>query len=163
MDRELFKLLTEDLPKINRIVQNINHGGCLIFAHALKQEFDQFGIKSSIHVVGIDLSDLIEMLDFAETSNINVAYQKILDLDMSDIEEYYQFPHAMVRVEDRFYDSDGVHLINMQDYTDALDDKTVNILLSRHDLWNSDFRWSNSVKAVDAITKYMENCFNKLL
>jgi len=57
MNTNLINSIARNLKEINRIVPNLNYGGCAVFAHALGAELEKNGFKTNIVSIGFFLPE----------------------------------------------------------------------------------------------------------
>jgi len=152
----IVKLLESHLVEVNFKIHNINGGGCLIFANALKEYLASKNIDSTIHVVQVERLGhftpnytrkyIDQVIDAMNLKDVNEAfYQIATSKDIRDnqpLQAMWAFPHCAVKVNGALFDSCGLVEEN-RCISHRLDDRTVKALLELKDLWNDYFKASN--------------------
>ena len=152
----IIKLLESHLQEVNYKIRNINGGGCLIFANALKEQLKTLDIDSTIHVVQVKYPSrfhpnytkkyIDQVIDVMKVKDVNEAFYQIATCkDISDnepLQVMWAFPHCAVKVNGVLFDSCGI-VEEHRCISHRLDDRTVKALLELKDLWNDYFKDSN--------------------
>ncbi len=176
----IVKFLATHLTEVNDKIRNINAGGCLIFAHALKEQLAALGIDSTIHVVQSKYSSpfcpnfsrlyIDQVIEIMKVKDVNEAFYQIATckdiIHNEPLQAMWAFPHCAVKVNGVLFDSRGV-VDESRCISHRLDDRTVKALLDLKDLWNGTFKDSNPfikdhAKAIDsAIMDILANTVDK--
>ncbi len=176
----IVKFLAAHLAAVNFKIRNINSGGCLIFAHALKEQLAALGIDSTIHVVQSAHRSFFsppysrryidQVIELMKVKDVNEAFYEIATckdiIHNEPLQAMWAFPHCAVKVNGVLFDSCGV-VDESRCISHRLDDRTVKALLELKDLWNDTFKDSNPfikdhAKAIDsAIFDILSNTVDK--
>ena len=152
----IIKLLESHLQEVNYKINNINGGGCLIFANALKGQLATINIDSTIHVVQVGRPNpftpnytkkyIDQVIDVMKVKDVNEAFYQIAtckDIRSNEpLQAMWAFPHCAVKVNGVLFDSCGI-VEESRCISHRLDDRTVKALLELKDLWNDCFKDTN--------------------
>lgn len=139
---QIFNILRNEVPDVNKHLNYINAGGCLLFAQALQRELAKHGVKSKIVVVDLYRGGLEDMITGAKAKGVNEAYQKFTK-DHALMYSYCRFPHAVNMIGNKFFDSSG-EVFHGNNHSNALTPKTVEALVGCHEIWNHMFKDYNN-------------------
>ena len=156
--------LAEALPKVNMKLNDINFGGCGVFALELHKALKVRGIKSHMLLTGgayreIDLHNIINNTAHA---GINCAYQQLFKewdgAGRCALPNFHN-SHIVLRVGRKLYDSDGE--LTTRTIGKPLTIKTMEQFL-RMDCWNANFMMSNA-NDVPSVLGTLETFFARTL
>lgn len=142
----IHEVLAKVLPDSRKVLNEINYGGCGIFAHELQQALALLGVQSSVVLVGNDSfmsytrKQVDGIADGYGEGDLNVAYRNIFkEYAGLDRREYPDTcnGHLALQIGDTLFDSDGIynrgHAIS-----DGIDPDVMELFI-KAPLWNSDF------------------------
>jgi hypothetical protein len=167
---QLERILTEQVPKINNRLRNINNGGCGYFALEMHKALAKKGIKAKIVLMRHDSfwggnyteQRVQERITMYGGKGLNTSYQKALKLKVQKRNGINLWnAHICVEVDGKFYDADGE--FHGSAISKHLTIKTMELWLSIKSEWNSSFKEDNRGKLVtDVFERFFTIAFKNL-
>jgi hypothetical protein len=151
---ESLKQLVSEYQDINFKVQNLNRGGCGIFAEHLYITLKKMGYKPRIVCLTRDKEQLKEFVQ----------------LNTTDCSDFYNLSigHVVIMINGKLIDSRGIHNTVDECWSSRFLNQKYYKLTIRFDLlrtWNNDrYFWNNSFdrKNIKTIEKRLKNCYEKI-
>jgi len=104
----IIKYLNTELPKINSTINNINAGGCGVFASILGERLEKLGFKPKY-----------VLLTSKSYNKVNYGRKYIKDnkdVKIWELDEYITASHVVVSLSGYYIDSSGCHKIGKEDW-----------------------------------------------
>lgn len=110
MTFELGKKIVNAYGSVNDEIEELNAGGCGVFATLLCQRLQALGFDAKIYAL-IDLLDDDERIDFylkKHQSNLSALHKAMINGERPSAEEVYFNDHYCVAVDEFYFDSTGI-------------------------------------------------------
>lgn len=148
---ESVKQLVAEYQDINHKVQNLNRGGCGVFAEQLYITLKKMGYKPKIVVLTRDKKSLA-MFAMLKTSNTDVPLSVSIG-------------HVAIQLKGKLIDSKGIHNTIQECWWSHYPFSKLPISLELLKIWNSDNDfWNNCFdrKNIKTIEKKLADCYKKI-
>lgn len=160
-------ILKTKVAAINSELNNINAGGCGLFALEMHKALKEKGVKSSVVLVnrsGYDKQEVDSLIKSAQQKGINSSYQHLIKRKKRDGVRLpnMQNRHICVKVGNKLYDNNGIY--KGEAISKHITIKTMNLFL-KAPCWNSTFKWNNESNndIEGTIAKFFSRLFSKEL
>ncbi len=166
MDNQyIHHVLTNKLPAVNVVVNNINHGGCGFSALAMYNELITYDIHCDIVYIGGEYirEGLAGLCERMEVDNINDAlFNMFIDLDTNLSPRYHPYnDHIGLLFDGVLYDSDGrYHHQEDAIGSEHIQVKVMKLFLENIPSWNQTFIRANHGNPVEALQAYYHSMFD---
>lgn len=145
---KIINYLTSELPKINSSINNINAGGCGVFASLLGERLENIGYKPKYVILTSKSYDDIKN---------GKKYVKVFknDSNVWDLDKYVDAIHVVLSLSGYYIDSSGCHKIGVKSWYCKdkrlkkgvdIDLETLKRFCNEESYWNNEFAKYKIVK-----------------